>query len=61
MLTISQCRKILGNSCSSMSDLEIEELRNNFMVLSDIAIDCYLAKRNKLKVNAYEKIQTPKN
>jgi len=46
-LTINQCREILEKSAETMTDLEIEELRNAFIVISDLAIDSYLAKIKK--------------
>ncbi len=45
MLTITYCRKILGEISKNMTDSEIETLRDTFIVLSDLAIDSYLAKR----------------
>jgi len=50
MLTVAQCRKILGNAALKMTDEEIEQLRDTFIVLSDLVIDSYLEKR-KGKVN----------
>lgn len=47
MLAIAKCRKILGKVAEKMTDSEIEGLRNTFVVLSDLAIDSYLAKRKK--------------
>lgn len=45
MFTISYCKKILGEVSKNMADSEIESLRDTFVVLSDLAIDSYLAKR----------------
>lgn len=54
MLTITQCRKILGKVAQKMNDSEIEQLRDTFIVLSDLAIDSYLVKRNsKLNEEVY--------
>ena len=58
MLPISRCRHILNYSASEMSDAEIEELRDMFVVLSDLAIDSYLEKRNKVNGDVYEKSKT---
>ncbi len=56
-LTIAECRKILSKTAEKMSDPEIESLRNTFIVLSDLAIDSYLAKRKSISnENQYEKI-----
>ncbi len=45
MLTVSQCKKILGKVAQKMNDSEIEQLRDTFVVLSDLAIDSYLEKK----------------
>lgn len=47
MLSILECRKILGKFAEKMTDSEIEELKNTFVTISDLAIDSYLAKRKK--------------
>lgn len=48
MLTVRECRKHLSKEENEkLSDSQVEELRDQLIVLSDIAIDCYLAKRNK--------------
>ena len=46
-IPIEQCRKILGKAAEKMTDMEIESLRDVFVVLSDLAIDSYLFKRTK--------------
>lgn len=46
-MCIKKCRKILGKIAETMTDQEIENLRDTFIVLSDLAIDSYLAKRKK--------------
>ncbi len=42
MISIEECRKILGESCSSMTDEQIEDLRNNLYKLTESVIDKYL-------------------
>lgn len=49
-MPIAECRRILGKIAEKMTDPEIESLRDTFIVLSDLAIDSYLAKR-KCKSN----------
>lgn len=57
MLNVDQCRKIVGTAAEKMADLEIERLRDLFVVLSDLAIDSYLTKRKSISdENEYEKI-----
>ncbi|KKQ89240.1 MAG: hypothetical protein UT12_C0019G0009 [Candidatus Curtissbacteria bacterium GW2011_GWC2_38_9] len=46
-IPIEECRKILGKAAEKMTDMEIESLRDVFIVLSDLAIDSYLTKRTK--------------
>lgn len=53
MLTMSQCREILGKT--DLSDQKIEEIRDMFVVLSDLAIDSFLEKRNRVNGDCYEK------
>ena len=47
MLSLTQCKEILGKIAEKMSDSEIEELRNIFIALSDLAIDSYIIKIKK--------------
>ena len=46
-IPISKCRKILGKDAESMSNSEIEEISNTFVVISDLAIDSYLDKKRQ--------------
>ncbi len=48
-LSILECRKILGKIAEEMTDQEIEDLKNYFAAISDLAIDTYLDKRSKTK------------
>lgn len=55
MLNVTQCRKIIGRTAEKMTDSEIEQLRDLFIVLSDLAIDSYLEKRKSISNgNNYE-------
>lgn len=45
--SLETCRKILGKTAQKMSDQEIEELRNTFIVISDLAIDSFLKKTRR--------------
>jgi hypothetical protein len=55
MLTIPKCKDILGEMTKTMTDSDIENLKDIFVVLSDFAIDSFLDKRKVLfKTNEYE-------
>lgn len=41
MLTLEQCRKLLGNDCS-LSDVELEALRDAMYKLADVAVETFL-------------------
>lgn len=54
MITIARCKKILGKFAEKMTDSKIEQLRDTFVVLSDLAIDSYLVRRgSKLNEEVY--------
>lgn len=54
-LSINQCKQILGKSKETLTDSEIEQIRNIFVVLSDLAIDSYTFKReSESKKQKYE-------
>ena len=42
MLSIKQCREILGEEAKSLSDEQIRKLRDNLDLLADILVDSYL-------------------
>lgn len=57
MLSVYRCREILDKTTEGMTDLEIKELQNIFIVLSDLAIDTYLTKRKCISdENNYENL-----
>ena len=45
MLSVQRCRRILGAEAQSLSDEEIERIREAMMVLADIAIAAAVAAR----------------
>lgn len=47
MLTVAQCRKILGHTGCDMSDSAIESLRDQLYGLADVSIDRFLDVRRK--------------
>ena len=42
MLSIEQCRQILGKEATSLSDKQIRRLRDNLDLLADVLFDNYL-------------------
>ena len=42
MLSLEQCRQILGPAGCQMTDAELENLRDQFYALADIAISAFL-------------------
>jgi hypothetical protein len=47
MISLAECRKLLGEAGRGLSDAEIDRLRQQLYGLADIAVSCYLTKRNK--------------
>jgi hypothetical protein len=47
MLSIVRCRAILGEAAESMSDEEVERVRDEFRTLACIAVDMFQAQRSK--------------
>ena len=48
-LTMEQCRKLLGNTGKKLTDEQIVALKNAAVVLADLSINDYLAKRQMKK------------
>lgn len=48
-LTMEQCRKLLGITGKRLTDQQVIELKNAAIVLADLAIDDYIAKRQMKK------------
>lgn len=47
MISLSECRKILGEAGRGMSDAELERLRQELYGLADIAVTCFLSQKNR--------------
>ncbi len=47
MISLTECRKILGEAGRDLSDAELEHLRQFLYGLADISVKHFLAKRNK--------------
>ena len=51
MLTIEQCRQVLGSDCH-LSDSELEALRDQLYALADITITVFLGRREHDRAGA---------
>jgi len=51
MLSLKQCRKILGRK-SKLTDQELEKLRDSMYGLADIAIQAFLEQRDRERQQA---------
>lgn len=58
-LSMDQCRKLLGKTGKKLTDDQIMELKNAAIVLSDLAIDDFLAKQ-KMKQEMEKQYATAK-
>ena len=58
MLTLEQCRKVLGPECK-LSDSELEALRDQLYGLADIAIEAFSEQRDQNRMNRQRKTQSP--
>lgn len=47
MISLAECRKILGEAARGLSDAELERLRRELYGLADITVTCFLNKRNR--------------
>lgn len=47
MISLSECRKILGEAGRGLSDAELDRLRKELYGLADITVTCFLTKGNR--------------
>ena len=47
MISLAECRKILGDVGRGLSDAELDRLRQELYGLADITVTHFLAKRNR--------------
>lgn len=52
-MTIQTAREILGKGAKKLTDEQIQELINTFIIISDLAIYSYLEKRKNNKKICY--------
>ncbi|MEA2562131.1 MAG: hypothetical protein QOH06_3635 [Acidobacteriota bacterium] len=61
MLSLEECRKILGDEARGLSDADLELLRQQLYGLADIAISCFLTRRDEGVTFPSEATATPPN
>ena len=44
MISLAECRKILGEAGRDLTDTEVERLRQELYGLADITVTCFLSK-----------------
>ena len=49
IISIEEARQLMGKTNKKYSDVQVEEVLNIFEFMADMAIDCYLIQRKKLK------------
>jgi|GraSoiStandDraft_4_1057263.scaffolds.fasta_scaffold905930_1 hypothetical protein len=47
MISLVECRKILGDAARGLSDADLDRLRQELYGLADITVTCFLAKDTK--------------
>ncbi len=47
MITLNECRRILGDAARGLSDAELERLRHELYGLADITVSTFLARQNR--------------
>jgi hypothetical protein len=45
MISLEECRKLLGDAGRGLSDAELDHLRQRIYGLADIAVSCFLTRR----------------
>lgn len=53
--SIKKARQAIGETSDKYTDLQLGKIIDIFTVLSDLAIDSYIAKRSKSNEKVYEK------
>ena len=59
MISLAECRKILGEAGRDLTDAELERLRQELYGLADIAVSCFLAKGGRKATAPDEEPTTP--
>ena len=57
MISLAECRKILGEAGRDLTDAQLERLRRELYGLADITVTCFLAGRSR-KVTVPDKEPT---
>ena len=47
MISLAECRKILGEAGRDLTDAQLERLRRELYGLADITVTCFLKERNR--------------
>jgi len=47
MISISKCRKLIGDKAEKMTNKEVEEVRDQFYKLADLAFDSWLENKKQ--------------
>lgn len=47
MISLAECRKILGEAGRDLTDAQLERLRQELYGLADITLTCFLAKEGR--------------
>jgi hypothetical protein len=54
MLSVTECRKLLGKKYSKVSDSEITQIRDDCRILVEICFDSYMKNKRKKRVTNCE-------
>jgi len=47
MISLAECRKILGDAGRDLTDAQLERLRQDLYGLADIAVTCFLSQTSR--------------